>query len=87
MSDTPALQFPTEFPIKVMGRDSADFQSAVRDIVGRHAGGSEGLHITTRPSAGGNFIALTVTIEAVSQAQLDAIYTELSAHPLVLMAL
>jgi putative lipoic acid-binding regulatory protein len=89
MSEQPesAIQFPTAFPIKVMGRDAPDFERTVVDIVARHTGGPEALTVSTRPSAGGNFISVTVTFEAQSQAQLDAIYRELTAHELVLMAL
>ncbi|HWP94983.1 MAG TPA: DUF493 domain-containing protein [Gammaproteobacteria bacterium] len=84
--DSP-LTFPARFPIKVMGRDAPEFRAAVVEIVARHAGGRERLEIETRPSRGGNFVALTVTFEAVSRAQVDAIYRELTAHELVLVAL
>jgi hypothetical protein len=40
-----------------------------------------------RPSKAGTYLSLTITIVAQSREQLDAIYQELSSHPLVLMAL
>ena len=83
----PALRFPTEFPIKVMGRDEPAFEPTVLEIVRRHAGADVELAVRSRPSAGGNFVSVTVTFEAQSQAQLDAIYRELTAHDLVLMVL
>ena len=81
------LKFPTSFPIKVMGRDTPEFHAVVEDILARHAGPLHTLEITRQPSRKGRFISVTVTIDAQSRAQLDAIYKELSAHELVLMAL
>lgn len=81
------LKFPTSFPIKIMGRDTPEFHALVDDIMARHAGPLDALQITRQPSREGRFISVTVTIEAQSREQLDAIYKELSAHELVLMAL
>lgn len=81
------LQFPCEFPIKVMGRDSASFRSLTLAIVERHAGPLEAGRISERPSSKGNFLALTYTIEARSRQQLDAIYEELTSSGVVLVAL
>lgn len=86
MSET-LLEFPCEFPLKVMGRKEAGFQDIVVALVEAHTGSLEAERIRLRESRDGNFIALTVTIRAESQAQLDAIYGELSAHDQVLMAL
>lgn len=81
------IQFPGTFPIKVMGANEADFESLVLSIILKHASilGEDG--VQARLSRGGRFISLTVRITAESQAQLDAIYTELSAHERVLMML
>jgi putative lipoic acid-binding regulatory protein len=81
------LQFPCEFPIKVMGRDSESCRSLTLAIVETHAGPLESRRISERPSAKGNFIALTYTIEAQSRQQLDAIYQELTDSGVVLVAL
>lgn len=81
------LEFPCEFPIKMMGRDSADFQTTARRIVEQHAGPVSDEAIRTSPSRNGRFISITITIDAESQAQLDAIYVDLSAHDDVLVAL
>ena len=81
------LQFPCEFPIKVMGRDSESFRSLTLAIVERHAGPLESGRISERPSSKGNFLALTYTIEARSRQQLDAIYQELTSSGVVLVAL
>jgi putative lipoic acid-binding regulatory protein len=88
MSENKPLQeFPSEFPIKVMGRRDSDLRALTQTIVERHAGTLPERSIKTRTSADGNFLALTYTITATSREQLDAIYRELTACESVLMAL
>jgi putative lipoic acid-binding regulatory protein len=84
---TEALKFPTEFPIKVMGRHDSDLKALTREIVERHTGPLGDERVKTRTSGDGNFLALTYTITAQSRGQLDAIYRELTACKAVLMAL
>jgi putative lipoic acid-binding regulatory protein len=79
--------FPSEFPIKVMGRQGGDVRALSQAIVEKHAGPLTEAHIKTRTSADGNFLALTYTITATSREQLDDIYRELTACKSVLMAL
>jgi len=81
------LSFPTDFPIKVMGRRDEGFAQTIVAIVLRHASDFDPATMEMRPSKAGTYLSLTVTIVARSQEQLDALYRELSAHPLVLMAL
>ena len=81
------LEFPTEFPIKVMGRRDSDLQALTRAIIERHAGPLGDERLKVRTSGDGNFLALTYTITAQSREQLDAIYRELTACKTVLMAL
>jgi putative lipoic acid-binding regulatory protein len=85
--DEGLLQFPCEFPIKVMGRDDESFRSLTLAIVERHAGPLEPGRISERPSSRGRFVALTYTIEAQSRRQLDTIYEELTGSGVVLVAL
>jgi putative lipoic acid-binding regulatory protein len=87
MSDTPLQVFPSEFPIKVMGRQDADLLAITQPIIERHAGPLSDSQIRTRTSADGNFLAITYTVTATSREQLDAIYRELTACKSVLMAL
>jgi putative lipoic acid-binding regulatory protein len=70
-----------------MGRRHESLGATMLEIVARHAGGPQRVAVAERASENGNFSAFTFTIEAESQAQVDAIYRELSAHPLVMMAL
>ena len=86
------LKFPTLFPIKAMGKMVAEggqsnFAQLVIDIVLKHAPDLDTSLIEMRPSKNGNFLSVTATINATSKLQIDDIYRELSAHPLVLMAL
>lgn len=79
--------FPSEFPIKVMGRQNGDVRASSQAIIEKHAGPLSEAHIKTRTSADGNFLALTYIITARSREQLDDIYRELTACKSVLMAL
>ena len=81
------LEFPCEFPIKMMGRDEPAFHDAARTIIERHAGQVDDDAYRTAMSRDANFVSLTVTINATSQQQLDDIYQELSAHDEILVAL
>ena len=79
--------FPSDFPIKVMGRHDSNLRALTQAIVEKHAGPIAENHVKTRTSADGNFLALTYTVHAKSREQLDAIYRELTACKSVLMAL
>ena len=83
----PLIEFPCEFPIKIMGKTHGDFTTCVQSIFIRHVPDFTDNMMKIRPSGKGNYSAITVTIQALNQAQLDTIYRELSANKLVLMAL
>jgi uncharacterized protein len=87
MSSTTAQEFPSEIPIKVMGRQGSDLRALTQAIIERHAGPIADANIKTRTSADGNFLALTYMVLATSREQLDTIYRELTACKSVLMAL
>ena len=87
MSGTIVQIFPSEFPIKVMGRRDSDLRALTQAIIERHAGPQPDSSIRTRTSGDGNFLALTYLVRATSQQQLDTIYRELTACKSVLMAL
>ena len=81
------LEFPCKFPVKAMGRDEDGFEALITDIVLSHAGMYVGENVTTNPSSTGKYISVTVTIEALSKAQLDRIYQDLTDCERVLIAL
>jgi len=87
MSETKALTFPCDFPLKIMGRAQPDFDSLVVEIVLRHVGNVREGAISVRESRGGKYVSVTVTVQAESQDQLDGLYRELSAHERILMVL
>jgi putative lipoic acid-binding regulatory protein len=77
------IEYPSDFPIKVMGPTHVDFAPTIIEVVlGFDPTFHEG-RLEARPSAKGNFTGLTVTVRATSREQLDALYTALSAHPMV----
>lgn len=82
-----ALQFPCQFPIKAMGMGTIELDLHVVEIIRRHVIDIHENSVQSRPSKGGKYIAVTVTITATSKQQLDAIYQDLTDSPHVLMAL
>jgi hypothetical protein len=82
-----AIEFPCDFPIKVVGKAAQDFDTLVVEIVRRHVADLTEESVSVRASRGGNYVAMTVTVRAHSQQQLDALYTELSGHERVVMVL
>ena len=87
MKSESLLEFPCDFPLKIMGANAADFAQAIALVVNRHAPDFDPASMEMRPSKAGNYLALTCTVRAVSQAQLDALYRELTAHPMVKVVL
>ncbi|HDZ16142.1 MAG TPA: DUF493 domain-containing protein [Methylophaga aminisulfidivorans] len=74
------LEFPCEFAVKAMGETTPDIDVVVVEIVRRHVEDLQEAAVRTKQSSGGKFTSVTVTINATSKAQLDAIYQDLSAH-------
>jgi hypothetical protein len=81
------LQFPCSFPIKVMGRDESGFRDSVVGIVKTYATDVGDDDVRLSPSSKGNFVSVTITVQAESQEQLDNIYRDLAAHNDVLFSL
>ena len=81
------LKFPCSFPIKAMGLAEPGFDDLVLTIVREHAPDLREGAVVTRPSKGGKWVSVTVTIQATSRNQLDAIYQAMSDHDKVVMAL
>ena len=87
MNDETLLEFPCDFPIKMMGRDTQDFRDTARALVEHHTGPLGDQSIKFAASRNGNFVSITITVQAQSQQQLDDIYRDVSSHEAVLMAL
>ncbi len=83
----PEITYPCEVPIKAMGLADDNLDTLVIEIVRRHIHDVDSRHVTTRPSANGKYVSVTVNITATSRAQLEAIYLELKECERVLMTL
>jgi putative lipoic acid-binding regulatory protein len=87
MNDETLLEFPCDFPIKMMGRDTPEFRELARELIEKYTGPLNNNAIQSTLSRNGRFVSITATINAQSQQQLDDIYHAISAHEDVLMAL
>lgn len=81
------FDFPCEFPIKVMGLATPDFDLFVVEMIRKHCPDLTEGAVTTRPSRGGKYLSVTVMIMAQSRQQLENLYQELSRHERVIMVL
>ncbi len=79
--------FPCDFALKVMGRHVEGFAEAVVAVVLRHAPDFDPATLQARASTRGNYLSCTCVVRARSREQLDALYRELSSHPLVRVVL
>lgn len=85
MNKESLLEFPTEFPIKVLGPDQPGFRKLVMEIIALHAQFNSETDVREQSSRKGNYISLTINFTAENQAQVDTIYQALHDHELVLM--
>ena len=81
------LRFPCEFPIKAMGKATPELEIAVLEIMHRHVPDLGEGAVKTRESRNGNYLSITVTIQARSRDQLDAIYMELTTCEHIVFAI
>jgi putative lipoic acid-binding regulatory protein len=77
------IEFPCDFPIKVMGETSADFSVEIINTIQKQLPSFNASHIEMRGSSGGKYISLTCTVHVSSRPQLDDIYRALTSHPMV----
>jgi hypothetical protein len=81
------LEFPCDFPVKIMGAARDDFAQAIVKVVLAHAPDFDTARVDVRASGKGNYLAVTCTIRAASKEQLDNLYRDLSSHPYVKIVL
>ncbi|MGO3889608.1 MAG: DUF493 family protein [Paenalcaligenes sp.] len=81
------IEYPSEFPIKVMGKSVPEFADVLTALVLEHDPVFDITTIESRPSKNGNYVGLTFRITATSREQLDNLYRALHGHPLVSMVL
>lgn len=81
------IEYPSRFPIKVMGAHVEGFAEAVAAVARQFDPGFDAATIEQRPSKGGNYLGLTITVTATSREQLDELYRTLTTHPMVKVVL
>jgi putative lipoic acid-binding regulatory protein len=81
------IEYPSRFPIKVMGANVEGFAEAMALVALQFDAGFDAGGIERRPSRGGKYLGLTLTINATSREQLDELYRTLSTHPMVRVVL
>ena len=81
------IEFPSHFPIKVMGETRDDFAEIIIAVIREQLPDFDASTIEMRASSGGRFISLTCTVHVTSKPQLDDIYRALTSHPLVKVVL
>ena len=81
------IDYPSDFPIKIMGVMQDQFAQTMVDVVRKHDPEFHAGKMEMRPSSKGNYLALTVTVRATSREQLDNLYRELSSHAMVKVVL
>ena len=81
------IEYPSKFPIKVMGANVDGFVHAVTEVARRFDPGFDAATVELRPSKGDKYLGVTITITATSREQLDELYRTLSTHPMVKVVL
>jgi uncharacterized protein len=77
------IQYPSSFPIKVLGEKAEGFEAAIAHVAKQFDPDFDATTIVKRDSSGGKYLGLTITITATSREQLDELYRTLSTHPMV----
>ena len=81
------LEFPCDFPLKIMGNNHPEMATTIASVVITHAPDFDETTIEVRESSKGNYLSLTCTVRATSQQQLDDLYRALTSHPMVKVVL
>ncbi len=85
--EPPKIEFPCEYPIKVLGLNTDDFESIIVEVFHRHAPGFDTETVLIKMSSKGTFNSLNITITATGTEQLDALHKDLLATGLVKMVI
>ncbi len=81
------IEYPSDFPIKVMGKAHPEFAQTLTAVVLQYDPGFDPATVEMRASKGGNYISATFTVRATSREQLDSLYRALHGHPMVSVVL
>lgn len=77
--DVPKIEFPCDYPIKVLGVSSDAFEGIILEVCERHAPGFDQQSVASKASRNGTFTSLTITITATGPEQLEALHQDLLA--------
>ncbi|MBV8604129.1 MAG: DUF493 family protein [Pelomonas sp.] len=81
------IEYPSRFPIKVMGAQVDGFVEAIVMVARQFDPEFDAATVERRPSSSGNYLGLTITVTATSREQLDELYRTLTTHPMVKVVL
>ena len=81
------VEYPSRFPIKVMGAKVDGFVHAVTTVAKHFDPTFDAATVELRDSKAGKYLGITITVTATSRAQLDELYRTLSSHPMVKVVL
>jgi len=84
---TSLIEYPSEFPIKVMGPRVEGFVEAIVEVARGFDAQLDAARVELRPSSAGNYLGITLLVTATSREQLDALYQALTSHPMVKVVL
>ncbi|BBP02693.1 UPF0250 protein [Sulfuriferula plumbiphila] len=87
MSEASLIEYPSDFPIKIMGAAHPEFARTILEVVLQYAPDFDAASMEMRPSSGGNYLSVTCTVRATSREQLDNLYRALSSHAMVKLVL
>jgi putative lipoic acid-binding regulatory protein len=87
MSEESLIEFPCDFPIKVMGEMRDDFAETIIAEIRKQLPDFDSSRVEMRASSGGKYISLTCTVHVASRLQLDNVYRALTSHPMVKITL
>jgi putative lipoic acid-binding regulatory protein len=86
-SEKSLIEYPSRFPIKVMGDNADGFVHAITRIARQFDPSFDAATVELRPSSGAKYLGVTITVTATSREQLDELYRTLSTHPMVRVVL
>ena len=81
------IEYPCDFPIKVMGERVDGFVHAITHIAKQFDPGYDAITVELRESSSGKYLGVTITVRATSREQLDELYRTLTSHPMVKVVL
>ena len=81
------IEYPCHFPIKVMGAHVEGFVEAIVYVARQFDPSFDHATVEHRPSKGGNYLGLTISVRVTHREQLDELYRTLTSHPMVKIVL